>query len=161
MNIAILNITLRIQNNEIPTKIERRNSWSSGGRNQKYNNCHSQPKHSKTTGGLKIVQCGRLIGGRSGCTCSRDKRRGQRGRRWSSWKIARHINVDLLTSLAVAGDAAEKEVVATSGDSNGVISGSIGGQRFWRITWLVHCMCYSHHVVKLGEVLKTLSKINK
>lgn len=133
-----------------------RHSWLSIARNKK---CHSQPKHNKTT--LESIQRSSLIRRRSEHSRGwRGLRRYQCGWSWSTWNIAGHIDVNLLSSLAVTRYATEIEVVTTSGDSNGVISSGISGQRGWCITWLVHCMRYSHHVVKLCIVLKIWYKIN-
>lgn len=68
--------------------------------------------------------------------------------------MAQHINVNLLAGLAVAGNAADEKMMASGCNSDGVVAGRVGLQRRRDIAGFVHSMRHSHHVVKLGVVLK-------
>lgn len=85
---------------------------------------------------------------------SRDsrRRRGQRG--LCAHGVARHVDVDLLTGLAMTRDTTEEEVVAAVGEGDGVVAGRVGRLGRRSVAGPELGMRHVHHIVELGIVLK-------
>lgn len=68
--------------------------------------------------------------------------------------FTKHVDVDLLTGLAMTRDTTEEVVVAAIGEGDRVIAGRVGRLGRRRVARPELGMCDVHHVVKLGTVLK-------
>lgn len=118
-------------------------------------NHHSQPKIGEEARG---IQWSCFTSRRPGYHNWRNWERGHW--RWgrSHWRNKEHVDVNLLSSLAMAWDPTQKVVVAASGNSDRVIPRRVSGDRGRRIAWLVRGICYLHHIVVHWIIRKNWSQ---
>lgn len=99
---------------------------------------------------MRRCSAGRRCRDDGSCRNRRGDSRFSRGK----WRRTKHVDVDFLACLTVAGDTTYEEVVAVSGDGDGVVA--CGVSRDWRrrIAVLVLRVDHLHHIVELRVVLK-------